>query len=196
MEESVEYIHTEENRIDTKWLRVLFCVRLVRLLLMCEDTFLNIVVINGWLSEAADGVLIVALFCLAGGSRRYRTAGILAAVAVIGGLVIAWLGLESLSIVFAIMYLAAHYFEYKGHSELAQTVDQQLSEQWNSLFYWEFSLGLVIGVLTTIGSVIFAIAGFETAAVVMGVNVVNVGVEALISGLYMKYLKKSRELLA
>lgn len=103
----------------------------------------------------------------------YRRAGVLTLVDAALGLSLLWSGdihvfvMLLLTIVSAVVSLLASYYEYNAHADVLEGVDNELSQQWRTLWKWMMgaSIALVVGALLVL--VIIGLLVVFVAAVAM-----------------------------
>lgn len=179
----------EQKEVIIKWIRVLLVCQISTVVTTALTIFAAVNAIAGWVARVVSIAAIVALFNLAPVHERYRKAAILNAVALAGGIVTGLLQMEVFGLVLSICAIVATYHELNAHSELTESMDEQLSKRWHSLFWYEVIAGLFAGLFSTVAVVVAAFAGIDQDTIVsMAVTaaaVVSV-IVALVRVLYLK----------
>ena len=182
-----------ENRIDlVKWLRVLIYIVIARII----NTLVGIPVfvptaVTAWISRILMAGMIFTMFKLAPANDRYKKAGMQLAVVLV--LTIATVLLNTgavLTLIAGILSIVAQYQEYRGHSELIEEKDHELSGKWTSLFMWSIAVGLILGFVSTAAGVLAAISGLDTEKAAVMIAAVLLIPEYIFDAFYILYLKK------
>lgn len=180
----------ENTYSPVKWLQYLLYAGIAS---AANTLLLNIpqlTVLSTWLGYALSGVTIFLLFRLVAANARYKTAAICFAVA----LGCALINNTILALVGSICGIVAQYQEYHGHSELVEERDPRLAVKWNRLFWVQFIVGLVLGLLLSMAVVVLVmITGPEATvptALTVAISIASLGLEVL----YLVYLNRTIKL--
>ena len=174
-----------------KWLRYLLYVGIAALV----NSLLGIFGLSGlsqWLGLAISAATAYLLFMLAGSNPRYKTAAIFYAVALAAG----FISNVILGLVGSVCGIVAQYQEYHAHGELIEEREPKLADRWNSLFWLQFALGVVVVGLTSVLVTALVMAANMDEAVVTVIAAVIAGVLGIgLSALYLSYLNRTIKLL-
>lgn len=193
MNESMEYNTQDYNPVLGKWLKNLFLLGIASAVIVALTAIPALTSVLGWVSRVIGVGIILALFRLAPANGRYRKAAIFQCIVVGVGLFSSLLQISLFSLAASVCSIIAQYQEYHGHSEVVAGKDTKLSDKWRSLFYVQFAVGIIVGMLSASGVVIAALAGVETNAIVTVFLLVSTALSTLIQVFYLIYLKKTAD---
>lgn len=175
----------------TTWLRYLFLLHLISVLLSVVGLIPQLTGILGWLARLVSLGCIVVLFRLGAANPRYRKSAIFYAISLGGTVLGAVTGADAFSTLFSICALIAEYQEYHSHSELCADRDPALSGRWTSLFWWQFGIGFLTSFLMVAGVLIGILAEMDTdiltTVVLIPVSLVGIVLELV----FLNFLKKT-----
>lgn len=180
----------ENTYSPAKWLQYLLYAGIAAAL----NTILGFLLgdLSVWLGIAISGAAVYLLFRLVEANERYQKAAIFAIVALVAAL----FNNTLLSLVGSVCSIVAEYQEYHAHSELIGERDPKLAGKWRTLFWLQFIVGLVLGLLLSFVSVILVmISGLETAAATAVLAMVLAVVTLILQVLYLVYLNRTIKLL-
>lgn len=144
--------------------------------------------LSSWLGYAISAASIYLMYRLIGSNVRYQKAALFSGVALVINLV----GIQLLSLVASICTIVAQYQEYHAHGELVAERDSELARKWNSLFWLQFAVELIAGVLISmVVAVMAAAGGLESAPVIAIATVAASFVAAILRVLYLVYLNRT-----
>ena len=139
----------ETTPTPAKWLRLLFYVSLASFLKSLL-AYLPFIRFPGLISQIITLCKILCLFCLVPHALRFRKAAIFRAIT----LVCALLGSLPLVAAGTVFSIVAAYQEYHAHAELIAEKDTVLARRWCNLFHWDWSITLLISLISSIVTVI------------------------------------------
>ena len=180
----------ENTYSPTKWLQYLLYAGIAAAL----NTILGFLLgdLSRWLGLAISAAAVYLLFRLVDANERYQKAAIFSIVALVAGLFTNVL----LTLVGSVCSIVAQYQEYHAHSELIVERDPRLAGKWRTLFWLQFAVGLVLGLLLSFVSVILVmVSGLETAAATAVLALVLAVVTLILQVLYLVYLNRTVKLL-
>ncbi len=172
-----------------KWMPILFWVSIASIIagIFASDELkgFNILYLTGSIAESVCGIIsVIALFKMSPTSQRYKAAawGRLIAV-VITFLTVLFViitvepVLALLAIVAAVVMLYSQYSQLKGHSEVLEEADPDLSEKWDKLIKW-----YIICYIVLIASIVLAIIPIIAllAILVSSVGLLIIGIAELV----------------
>lgn len=169
----------EKGASMSKWLWVLFW-------LFVPTTIAGI--LSEWVPSLHDFGMAVAAACavlyavvllkLSSDEPSYRVAGLLAlAVSVINIPLLLThnsIPLTAVNVILAIVDLVSSYFEFQAHANALEGVDNQLSEQWRTLWKWMIgaTMAMVLGVIFTV-IIIGALVAVAAAIAILVISILK-----------------------
>lgn len=177
----------ENMNTPTKWLKYLLYVGIAALV----NSLLGAALpgrLSTWLGYAISAASIYLMFRLIGSNGRYQKAAIFSGVA----LVVNLLGIQLLSLVGSVCAIVGQYQEYHAHGELVAERDSQLARKWSSLFWIQFAVELIGGLLITMVVAVMATSGeLDSAPIIAIATVAASFVAAILRVLYLVYLNRT-----
>ena len=148
--------------------------------------------LSTWIGYAISAATIYLLFRLISDNVRYKTAALFGA----GGLICRLLGLQALTLAASICAIVAQYQEYNAHGGLIADRDPKLAGKWSSLFWLQFAVELIGGVLITMVVTVLAAAGGLDATAMLAMATVAIAfISLILKVLYLVYLNRTVKLL-
>lgn len=177
----------ENVNSPAKWLRYLLYVGIASVIeyLLGASLLGNL---SRWIGYALSGASIYLLYQLMGANARYQKSVIFYGAA----LVVNILGFKVLSLVGSICAIVAQYLEYHAHSELVAARDPELAGKWNSLFWIQFVVELIGGLVVSMLVGIVAASGEVDSAPVIAIATVAIAfITPVLKLLYLIYLSRT-----
>lgn len=177
----------ENVNSPVKWLQYLLYVGIAA----AVNSYLVNSLLGGlsrWLGLALSGAAVYLMFRLIDSNARYQKAALFSGVALVSNL----LGIQMLSLVGSICSIVAQYQEYHAHSELVAERDSRLAGKWNNLFWLEFAVELILGLLISLVAVsMVAAEGLDAVPVTAIATVAATMVATILRVLYLVYLHRT-----
>lgn len=177
----------ENMNTQTKWLQYLLYVGIAA----AANSLLGTALpgrLSTWLGYAISAASIYLMFRLIGSNGRYQKAAIFSGVA----LVVNLLGIQLLSLVGSVCAIVGQYQEYHAHGELVAERDSQLARKWSNLFWIQFAVELIGGLLITMVVAVMAASGELDSAPIVALATVAIAALALgMKVLYLVYLNRT-----
>lgn len=171
----------------TKWLKYLLYVGIAA----AANSLLGAALpgrLSSWLGYAISAASIYLMYRLIGSNVRYQKAAIFSGVA----LVVNLLGIQLLSLVASICAIVGQYQEYYAHGELVAERDSELARKWNNLFWIQFAVELIGGLLITMVVAVMAASGELDSAPIIALATVAITALALVMKvMYLVYLNRT-----
>ena len=191
----------EQKEILTKWLRTLFYVQIVSMVITAINAVSYLDNITGWLSKGCAVVAIWSFLQLKDVHPRYQTTAMAKAAVLICGLlttsvntfVPTFAGI--LMLAGSLASLAASYQEYHAHGELVEEAVPKLGKQWKDLFVWEIVVGLGISAISVVGTIVMVSADMLSGTITTVIMVLTTLCNLAFQGLYLWYMKRTLNLL-
>ncbi|MBQ7015074.1 MAG: DUF3795 domain-containing protein [Clostridia bacterium] len=173
-----------------KWLPILFWTSIVSVIIglfdsdSIQQSSLKVYLIASIAESICGFISVFIFFKISSTSKRYKTAAWATLIATIGVLVTLVLFLFTLELTLvlvvsalSIVSLYAKYSEYKGHSDVLEEVDPDLSEKWDKLIKW-----YIICNIALIASVILALIPKLAVLVILvaSIGMIIVGIFELV----------------
>lgn len=145
-----------------------------------------------WVGIAVSAASVYLLFRLRDVNPRYLKAAVFSAVAWVG----IRIGFTPLTLVGLVCSIIAQYQEYHGHSELVEDRDAKLAGRWNSLFWAQFAVSLILGLVVSLfGMVLVMLSGSDTELTTAVTSILTVVLSLVMKVLYLVYLHRTVKLL-
>lgn len=176
------------------WLQRLFLCQLILAVLSALSGFAALGSVVGWLSRIGTVAIIVILFKLTPAQPRYQKAAVFKCIALAVGLLSAFLSNTLLALIISIFTLISQYQEFSAHSDITAQANPKLSKQWHTLFNWQIVVGVLGGLVASVGVVIGALAGLDASTITTFGLLVPAVLSTLISVFYLIALHKTRSL--
>ncbi len=181
------------SRNDTvKWLQYLLYAGFAALVNSLIGYTALLSSLTRWVGLAINAGSIYLLLQLAKANGRYRSAALFSAVSLVCGQI----GGASLILVCSVCGIVAQYQEYHGHSELIGERDAKLAGKWHGLFWAQFAVGLLLGLLVSLfGVILVAINGAGTTLTTTVTSIASSFLTLILKVLYLVYLHRTISLL-
>jgi len=175
----------------TTWLRYLLYAQIASVAISAISTLLGFGTVFGWIVRILSAGVVFILLRMIPVNEGYRTAAIFHGIVLAGGIFSVLSQQNTISLVISVCSIIARYQEYHAHSELCEGKDPALAQKWRSLFIWQMVIGLVIGFITTAGTVIGVVSGAAADSIVNVILVTDVLVSTVLEVVYLLYLKRT-----
>lgn len=181
------------SRADVvKRLRSLYYLSFVGLVTPLAALIPQLLNVMSWVSLVVSAVIAAVLFSLGSAGKRYRSAALLAGIAVVCNLLSMFVATSILSSAGGICDLIAIYNEYEGHGDQIRDQDPKQAKRWSNLFVWQICLGLVIALVST--TVLFMSVSMGTVVMLAGM-LISVGIALGLQVVYLIYLHRTCQML-
>ena len=181
----------EEVKTPAKWLQYLLYVGIAAAV---KSLLVNLLPggLSRWLGFALSALSIYLLFQLIASNARYKTAALFCT----GSLICNLVGIQALALAASICAIVGQYQEYNAHGELIAERDYKFADKWSKLFWLQFAVELIGGLLISMVAVAMTAAGgMEAASIIAMATVAISSVTVCLKVVYLVYLHRTIRLL-